>query len=76
MVDPAAATAAAAVVAEPMINWSINVWDLLMIGVAAVVLYSRLTTLETKIGPLWEWWNSDDRRVTQDRRAVHGVHHE
>lgn len=40
------------------INWQINIWDLGLLIVGMTVLYSRLTTLETKIQPIWEWWNS------------------
>lgn len=51
MVDPIVAAA------PSFINWTLNVWDILMIAACAALLYSRLTTLETKIEPLWVWWN-------------------
>lgn len=41
-----------------MINWQINVYDLLAIIGAALVLYGRIVTLETKMGPVWEWFVS------------------
>lgn len=40
-----------------MFDWRINVGDLIAIVVATGVLYSRLTGLETKIQPIWDWWN-------------------
>lgn len=53
-----------------LVNWSINVWDLVGLFGVAIVLYSRLTTLETKVQPIWEWWNSvgDGNNPTGHRR--------
>lgn len=36
-----------------MINWQINAYDLLAIIGAALLLYGRIVSLETKVGPLW-----------------------
>lgn len=67
--DPVISQAIAA--APPFVNWQINVWDLVLIGATAVVLYSRLTTLETKITPIWAWWNSNmERRATHERELT------
>lgn len=54
-------------VAMPIVNWSVNVWDLVGLAGVAIVLYSRLTTLETKVQPIWDWWNS----VTGDNPTGH-----
>ena len=38
-------------------NWTVNVWDLILIGIGGVILYARLVAAETKLDPLWKWWN-------------------
>lgn len=40
-----------------MINWQINAYDLLAIIGAALLLYGRIVTLETKMAPLWTEYN-------------------
>ncbi len=70
--DAAPVVTAVAAAAQPFVNWQVNFWDLVVMAAAATVLYSRLTTLETKITPLWNWWNSTlERRVHEhgDERA-------
>jgi hypothetical protein len=62
---------------EPFFNWHINVGDLIAILIAASVLYARLVAIETKLDPLWRWWNSlhrvpggrEDEAILVDRRA-------
>lgn len=44
-------------VAPAFINWSINVYDLILLSVSAVLLYGRLVKIETQIQPIVEWWN-------------------
>lgn len=40
-----------------MVNWSINVYDLALLGGCAAVLYARLVKIETQISPIVAWWN-------------------
>lgn len=37
---------------------------LIGIFVGIIAIYSRVTKIETKLEPIWEWWNNniDDRR--------------
>lgn len=55
MIEPQMAQQA--VQAPQFINWSINVYDLIVLIVAAVVLYGRMVKIETQIAPIVEWWN-------------------
>lgn len=50
------------------VNYTINVWDLLLIVVAAGAIYGRLIALETKVTPLWEWWNAAAERRRHEGR--------
>lgn len=49
-----------------MVNWQINVPDLIAILGAGAVVYGRLISLETKIQPIWEWWNTTAGRRERD----------
>jgi hypothetical protein len=44
------------------VNWQINLPDIIAILGAGLVLYGRLISLETKIQPIWDWWNSQTHR--------------
>lgn len=39
------------------INWSINFYDLILLGASAALIYGRLVKIETEIKPIVEWWN-------------------
>lgn len=53
MIDPTTVQQAA----PSFINWSINVYDLLLVGACAALLYGRLVTIEAQIKPIVTWWN-------------------
>lgn len=48
-----------------MINWQINVYDLLAIIGAALLLYGRLVKLETKVDPLWDEFVQRRERIRE-----------
>lgn len=51
----------------PVFNWQINVADLVAVIGAGMLLYGRLVKLETKIDPIWRWWNATrSPTTTQD----------
>lgn len=52
MVDPQVAQAA-----PTFINWSVNVYDLILLGTSAGLIYGRLVKIETEIKPIVTWWN-------------------
>lgn len=50
-----------------MVTWTVNIPTLLTVLGAAFLLYGRIVALETKIKPIWEWWNTAAER----RRTPH-----
>lgn len=43
--------------APTFVNWSINVYDLILLGASAALIYGRLVRIETEIAPIVRWWN-------------------
>ena len=50
----------------PTLNWQINVMDIVAVVGAAMLLYGRIVSLETKIEPIWKWWNGVRRKTGED----------
>lgn len=38
-------------------NWTVNVWDLVLLLLGGALIYARLVAVETKLDPVWKWWN-------------------
>lgn len=49
-----------------LFNLQINVADLVAILGAGLVIYGRLVSLETKIDPIWKWWNATRQHEAAD----------